>query len=190
MKKATIIAALLISSAATTFAQTWNVDKAHSRIGFNVTHLSVADLGGTFNSIDAKITSAKPDFSDAAVEFSADINSINTDNEQRDKHLQTADFFDAEKFPKLTFKSTSWKKVADKKYKVAGDLTLHGVTKPVVLDVVFNGTSTNPMSKKTIAGFNITGKVKRSEFGVAPSMPAAMLSDEVTLLASTEFAKD
>jgi polyisoprenoid-binding protein YceI len=67
MKKATIIAALLISSAATTFAQTWNVDKAHSRIGFNVTHLSVADLGGTFNSIDAKITSAKPDFSDAAV---------------------------------------------------------------------------------------------------------------------------
>jgi polyisoprenoid-binding protein YceI len=189
MKKATIIAALLITSAAT-FAQTWTVDKAHSRIGFNVTHLSVAELGGTFNSIDGKITSSKPDFTDASVEFSADINSINTDNEQRDKHLQSPDFFDAEKFPKLTFKSTSWKKVADKKYKVSGDLTMHGVTKPVVLDVVLNGTSTNPMSKKTIAGFKISGVVKRSEFGVAPSMPAAMLSDEVTLQASTEFAKD
>jgi polyisoprenoid-binding protein YceI len=190
MKKATIIAALLISSAATTFAQTWSVDKAHSRIGFKVTHLAVAELGGTFNSIDGKVTSAKPDFSDASVEFSADVNSINTDNEQRDKHLQSPDFFDAEKFPKLTFKSTSWKKVADKKYKVTGDLTLHGVTKPVVLDVVLNGTSTNPMSKKTIAGFNITGKIKRSDFGVAPSMSAPMLSDEVGLEASAEFAKD
>jgi polyisoprenoid-binding protein YceI len=189
MKKATIIAALLISSAAT-FAQTWTADKAHSRIGFTVTHLSVAELGGTFNSIDAKITSSKPDFTDAVVEFSADINSINTDNEQRDAHLKTADFFDAEKFPTFTFKSTSFKKVSDKKYKVSGNLTMHGVTKPVVLDVVLNGTSTNPMSKKTIAGFNITGKIKRSDFGVAPSMPAAMLSDDVTLLASTEFAKD
>ena len=189
MKKATIIAALLISSAAT-FAQTWTVDKAHSRLGFSITHLSVAELGGTFNSIDAKLTSAKPDFTDAVVELTADVNSINTDNEQRDGHLKTPDFFDAAKFPTLTFKSTSFQKVGDKKYKVSGNLTLHGVTKPVVLDVVFNGTSTNPMSKKTIAGFRITGVIKRSDFGIAPSMPAAMLSDEVALLASTEFAKD
>jgi len=189
MKKATIIAALLISSAAT-FAQTWSVDKAHSRVGFNFTHLQVAELGGTFNSVDGKITSAKPDFSDAAVEFSADINSINTDNEQRDKHLQTADFFDAEKFPKLTFKSTSWKKVSDKKYKVAGDLTLHGVTKPVVLDVVLGGTGIHPQSKKPIAGFKITGIIKRTDFGIAPALPALMVSDEVNLSANAEFAKD
>jgi len=189
MKKATIIAALLISSAAT-FAQTWTVDKAHSRLGFNVTHLTVAELGGTFNTIDAKLTASNPDFTDAVVELTADVNSINTDNEQRDGHLKTADFFDAAKFPNLTFKSTSFKKVGDKKYKVSGNLTLHGVTKPVVLDVVFNGTTTNPMSKKTIAGFKITGVIKRSEFGIAPSMPAAMLSDEVALQASTEFAKD
>jgi polyisoprenoid-binding protein YceI len=189
MKKATIIAALLISSAAT-FAQTWTVDKAHSRLGFNVTHLTVAELGGTFNSIDAKLTASKPDFTDAVVELTADVNSINTDNEQRDGHLKTADFFDAAKFPTLTFKSTSFKKVGDKKFQVSGNLTLHGVTKPVVLDVVFNGTTTNPMSKKTIAGFKITGVIKRSDFGIAPSMPAAMLSDEVALQASTEFAKD
>jgi polyisoprenoid-binding protein YceI len=190
MKKATIIAAALLISSAATFAQTWSVDKAHSRLGFNVTHLTVAELGGTFNSIDAKITSSKPDFTDAVIELSADINSINTDNEQRDGHLKSPDFFDAAKFPTFTFKSTSFKKVSDKKYKLSGDLTLHGVTKPVVLDVTFNGTTTNPMSKKTIAGFNIAGKIKRSDFGIAPSMPAAMLADEVALQASTEFAKD
>lgn len=190
MKKATIIAALLISSAATTFAQTWNVDKAHSRVGFNFTHLQIAELGGTFNSIDGKLTAAKPDFSDAAVEFSADINSINTDNEQRDKHLQTADFFDAEKFPKLTFKSTSWKKVADKKYKVTGDLTLHGVTKPVVLDVVLGGVGTHPQTKKPIAGFKINGTIKRTDFGIAPALPSVMVSDDVNLSATTEFSQD
>lgn len=190
MKKATIIAALLIASAATTFAQTWNVDKAHSRVGFNFTHLQIAELGGTFNSIDGKLTSAKPDFSDAVVEFSADINSINTDNEQRDKHLQTADFFDAEKFPKLTFKSTSWKKVADKKYKVTGDLTLHGVTKPVTLDVVLGGVGTHPQTKKPVAGFKINGTIKRTDFGIAPAMPSLMVSDDVNLNATTEFSKD
>jgi len=190
MKKATIIAALLIASAATTFAQTWNVDKAHSRVGFTFTHLQIAELGGTFNSIDGKLTSAKPDFSDASVEFSADINSISTGSEQRDNHLKTADFFDAEKFPKLTFKSTSWKKVADKKYKVTGDLTMHGVTKPVTLDVVLGGVGTHPQTKKPIAGFKITGTIKRTDFGVSPSTPSMFVSDDVNLNATTEFAQE
>lgn len=190
MKKATIIIAALLISGATTFAQSWTVDKAHSRLGFGITHLSVAELGGTFNSIDAKFTASKPDLTDAVIELTADVNSINTDNDQRDGHLKSPDFFDAAKFPTLTFKSTSFKKVADKKYKLSGDLTMHGVTKPVVLDVVYNGTSTNPMSKKTVAGFKITGVIKRSDFGIAASMPAAMLSDEVSLQASTEFTKD
>jgi len=190
MKKATIIAALLIASAATTFAQTWSIDKAHSRLGFNVTHMGISETSGSFKITEAKITSSKPDFSDAVVELTADVKSIDTDNEQRDKHLQSPDFFDAEKFPTLTFKSTSFKKVSGKKYKVAGNLTLHGVTKPVELDVTFNGTVENPMSKKTMAGFNISGIVKRSEFGVAAGMPATMLGDAVTLQASTEFQKD
>jgi polyisoprenoid-binding protein YceI len=189
MKKVTIIAALLIASAATTFAQTWSLDKAHSRLGFNVTHMGIAEIGGSFIITDAKITSSKPDFSDAVVELTADVKSIDTDNEQRDKHLAGPDFFDAEKFPTLTFKSTSFKKVNGKKYKVAGNLTFHGVTKPVELDVVFNGTAENHQ-KKTIAGFNISGIVKRTDFGIAASMPAAMLADGVALQASTEFAKD
>ncbi len=190
MKKATIIAALLIASAASTFAQTWSVDKAHSRVNFTFTHLQIAELGGSFTSVDGKITSAKPDFTDASVEFSADINSINTGSEQRDKHLQTADFFDAEKFPKLTFKSTSWKKVADKKYKVAGNLTMHGVTKPVVLDVVLGGTTTHPQTKKPLVAFKITGTIKRTDFGVSPATPAMFVSDDVQLNANTEFAQD
>jgi polyisoprenoid-binding protein YceI len=189
MKKVTIIASLLISSAVS-FAQTWTIDKAHSRLAFGATHLGIAEIGGTFNSVDAKFTATKPDFSDAAIELTAEVKSINTDNEQRDKHLQAPDFFDAEKFPTLTFKSTSFKKVSDKKYKLNGNLTLHGVTKPVSLDVVFNGTATNPMSKKTVAGFKITGTIKRTDFGIAAAMPAAMLSDEITLNAGTEFVKD
>jgi polyisoprenoid-binding protein YceI len=189
MKKSTIIAALFLLSS-TTFAQTWSLDKAHSRLGFTFTHLSIAELGGTFNSFDAKFTSSKPDFTDAVIELSADVNSIDTDNEQRDTHLKTPDFFDAPKYPTLTFKSTSFKKVADKKYKLSGDLTLHGVTKPVVLDVVLGGTATHPMNKKQMAGFKITGTIKRTDFGIAPTTPTAMLSDEVTLIAGAEFTKD
>jgi polyisoprenoid-binding protein YceI len=190
MKQNTLLAALLLFVSVTTFGQTWSVDKAHSRLGFGITHLTIAELGGTFKSFDAKITAAKPDFSDAAVELTADVNSIDTDNEQRDGHLKSADFFDVAKFPTFTFKSNSFKKVSDKNYKVTGDLTLHGVTKPVTLDVVYNGTTTHPMSKKTLAGFKISGIIKRSDFGIATGMPAGMLSDEVALAAGLEFTKE
>lgn len=189
MKKITIVAVSLFL-ALTGFAQTWTVDKAHSRLGFTITHLMIADLGGTFNSFDAKFTSSKPDFTDATVEFSADVNSIDTDNEQRDTHLKSPDFFDVQKYPAITFKSTSFKKTGDKKYKLAGNLTMHGVTKPVVLDVVLNGTTTHPMNKKQIAGFKISGVVKRTDFGIAATTPAAILSDEVAIVASAEFTKD
>jgi polyisoprenoid-binding protein YceI len=189
MKRIIIIATVLAFSA-TTFAQTWSVDKAHSRLEFSIMHLSIADLGGTIKGIDSKITSSKDDFSDAVIEFSADINSINTDNEQRDTHLKSPDFFDAAKFPAITFKSKSFTKVSGKQYKLAGDLTLHGVTKPVVLDVVYNGSAIHPQSKKTIAGFKITGTVKRTDFGIAAAMPPAMLGDDVAIVANTEFSKD
>jgi polyisoprenoid-binding protein YceI len=189
MKKNIIIATFCLLTS-TTFAQTWTVDKAHSRLNFSITHLSIAELGGTFNSFDAKFTSSKPDFTDAVIELTADVNSIDTDNEQRDTHLKSPDFFDAQKNPNFTFKSTSFKKVSDKKYKLSGDLSLHGVTRPVVLDVVLNGTTTNPMSKKQVAGFKITGIIKRTDFGIATGTPTAMLSDEVALLANAEFTKE
>lgn len=189
MKRITLIATTLLA-ANTLFAQTWSVDKAHSRLGFGVTHLAIAEIDGNFNHFSATITTSSPDFSGATVELTAEIASIDTDNEQRNTHLKSPDFFDAAKYPTLTFKSRSFEKTGDKQYKVTGDLTMHGVTKPVTLEAVLNGTTTNPMSQKETAGFRITGVIKRSDFGIAPSMPDAMISDEVQLVANTEFSKD
>jgi polyisoprenoid-binding protein YceI len=169
---------------------TWEADKAHSKLGFEVTHLMVSDVEGSFKNFSAKVTSSKEDFSDAVVELNADVASVNTDNDQRDAHLKGPEFFDAAKFPTLAFKSTSVKKLAGNKYKVAGNLTFHGVTKPVVLDAVLRGLTVNPMSKKPVAGFKVTGTIKRSDFNFGTKFPSAMLSDEVTLNANTEFVKN
>ncbi len=189
MKKLnTLVAAMLVAGAA--MAQTWSLDKAHSKLGFEVTHLLISEVEGSFKSFDATITSSKEDLSDAVIELTADASSVSTDNEQRDGHLKSPDFFDAAKFTTLTFKSTSFTKVEGKKYKLVGNLTLHGVTKPVELEVTFNGTTVHPYNKKTIAGFKVTGKFKRSEFGVGEKTPSAVVSEEVHIHANTEFAKN
>jgi len=189
MKKLNLLFALLLT-ASVGFAQSvWTVDKSHAKLGFSITHLTVSEVDGDFKSFDAKITSSKDDFSDAVIELTAEVASINTENADRDKHLKGPDYFDAEKFPTLTFKSKSFKKVDGKNYKLVGDLTLHGVTKTVELDVKFNGTTTHPYTKKTIAGFKITGVVKRTDFGIGAGTPAAVLGDEVTLNANAEFVK-
>jgi polyisoprenoid-binding protein YceI len=189
MKKITFLAALLVASVSSTFAQNWSLDKAHAKLGFTVTHLMLSEVDGNFKNFDVKLTSTKEDFTDAQIELTADVNSINTDNDRRDGHLKGADFFDVAKFGMLTFKSKSLTKVEGKKYKLAGDLTMHGVTKPVTLDVIFNGTAVHPMNKKTVAGFKVSGIINRAAFGVG-SMPAAMVSEEVELRASGEFTKD
>ena len=187
MKKLTMIIAVLMVSLST-FAQTWNLDKAHAKLGFTITHLMVSDVEGSFKTFDITITSSKADFTDAVITLSADVNSINTDNEKRDAHLKSPDFFDAAKYPSLSFKSKSFTQVSGKNYKLTGDLTMHGVTKPVTLDVIYNGTITHPMSKKLVAGFKVSGNFKRSDFGVGGAMPG-VLSDEVTLIANAEFVK-
>jgi len=189
MKKITIVAAGLLMSA-TSFAQTWSIDKAHSRIGFEVTHLKINEIDGNFKTFDAKLTSTKPDFSDATIEFTADVNSINTDVEQRDKHLKSPDFFDAATNPNVTFKSTSFKKEKGEEYKLTGELTMHGVTKTVTLTARLVGKTIHPMTKKEMAGFRITGSIKRSEFGIGASMPAEMISENINIVANTEFSKD
>lgn len=186
----TIVAATaLLLSFKTADNATWSLDKAHAKLGFTITHLMVSDVEGWFKTFDAKVTSSKDDFSDAIAEMTADVNSINTDNEQRDKHLKSPDFFDAVKYPAITFISKTFKKVDDKNYKVTGDLTMHGITKTVELDAVCR-VGANPMSKKTIAGFKITGTIKRSEFGIGALMTSAMLGDEVSIVANAEFIKN
>ncbi len=190
MKKIILSAAAFLLLATAGFSQTWNWDKAHSQLIFGISHLSISEIDGTFSDVTARITSSKDDFSDAVVELTADVNSINTGNEQRNTHLKSPDFFDAAKFGTLTFKSTSFKKAGGKKYEVTGDLSFHGITKPVTLTAILNGTTVNPQSKKTVAGFKVTGTIKRSDFGIAAGFPATMLGDEVALNANAEFVKD
>ena len=176
---------LLVTGSA--FAQTiWGVDKAHAKLGFGITHMMLAEVDGSFKVYDASITSTKDDFSDAVFDVSADIESINTDNEGRDKDLKGEKYFDVAKFAKLTYKSTSFKKVEGNKFKLTGDLTIKGITKPAELDVVLSGPVTNPRGTKI--GIKATGTFKRTDFGIG-GPGGAMLSEEVTLIANGEFAK-
>jgi polyisoprenoid-binding protein YceI len=189
MKKLAIIFSAFFFLTAFTTVGVWKSDKAHSQLSFTVKHLGIAEVTGTFNDFDVTIKSSKPDFSDAQIEFSADVNSIDTRVEQRDNHLKSADFFDAQKFSKMEFKSTSLKKDGKNAYKLTGDLTMHGVTKPVTLDLKYTGTVENPMSKKPTAGFQLTGTIKRSDFNIGTNFPAPMISDEVKIKADGEFVQ-
>ena len=173
------------------FAQqaTWKSDKAHSKLGFTITHLSISDVDGSFKNFDATITANKADFSDAVFELSADVASVNTEMEMRDNHLKGPDYFNVEKFPKLTFKSTGIKSTGKNKYKLTGNLTIHGITKPVTLDLVYKGTIENPMSKKPTSGFQVTGTIKRTDFDIAAKTPTAVLGNEVKITANGEFTK-
>ncbi len=185
MKK-TIILSAFVFLAGAALGQAWTVDKAHAKLGFSITHLMISDVEGSFRTYEATITSSKDDFSDAVFEISADIAGINTDNEGRDKDLQGEGFFDAAKFPKLTFKSTSFTKVEGNKYKLVGDLTMKGVTKPVELQVIING----PIDRrgKKVIGLKVTGVFKRTDFGVGRP-GGAMVSEEINLIANGEFVK-
>ena len=190
MKKVTIVlSAFFLLTAFTTLNSIWKSDVAHSQLGFTVKHLGISEISGTFNEFDVTVNSSKPDFSDAVFELSANVGSIDTRVEARDNHLKSADFFDAAKYPTLNFKSTSIKKAGNNKYKLSGNLTLHGVTKPVTMDLVYTGTVENPMSKKQTAGFQVSGVIKRSDFNLGSSFPAAVISDEVRIKADGEFVQ-
>lgn len=186
MKKIALVFALVFV-AATSFAQKWTVDKAHSKLVFTVTHLLISEVDGTFKNFDANITASKEDFSDAIFELTADTKGITTNNEMRDGHLQKPDMFDTEKFPTMTFKSTSIKPNGANKFKVTGDLTMKGVTKPVTLDLALLGKGKNRQGKD-LAGFKATGNIKRTDFGVG-AMPSGVVSEDVELRASGEFVK-
>ena len=192
MKKLSLLviatSVMLLTSLHAIAQTSWELDKAHARLGFSITHLMISDVEGSFKNFTASIKAPKADFTDAKVELSADVSSINTDNEMRDKHLVSPDYFDAAKFPKLTFVSKSFVKTGGNTYTVTGDLTMHGVTKSVSLTAVAK-TGVNPMSKKNAAGFKITGTVKRSDFDISPKTPNAILGDEIEIIANAEFSQ-
>jgi len=170
---------------------TYKIDQAHSDIYFKVKHLAISTVVGSFKSFDATLEADNADFSDLKVSFEADIASINTNQEQRDQHLKSADFFDAEQFPKLSFQSTSVKK-DDDGLLVKGDLSLHGVTRPIELKAEYNGTVVDPYGQ-TKVGFDIKGKIKRKDFGLTWSAVteagSIVVSDEVKLELAVQFIK-
>lgn len=193
MKKLQITLATLVLAGSMALAQSnWSVDASHSKVQFSVTHLMISETTGKFKVYDGKVTATKDDFTDSNIEFNIDVNSINTDDEARDKHLKSDDFFNAEKFPKMTFKSKSFKKVSGKNYKLVGDLTIRDVTKSVTFDVVYNGTMKDPWGN-TKAGFKLNGKINRTNYNLkwnaALEAGGVVVGEEVTIQCDIELAK-
>jgi polyisoprenoid-binding protein YceI len=169
----------------------WQIDPSHSNVKFTVTHMVVSEVEGAFRKFDGTIEHSKPDFSDASVKFTVDVNSIDTDNEKRDGHLKSDDFFNAEKFPQMSFVSTSFTPVSGKQYKMAGNLTIREVTKPVTFDVIYNGSVTN--GGKSKAGFKATTKINRFDYNLkwdrATEAGSLVVDKEVTVSINAEFDK-
>lgn len=171
---------------------TYKADPTHSEVTFKIKHLMITNVTGTFSKFDATLTAEKADFSDASASFEAHVGSVSTNNEQRDGHLKSDDFFNAEKFPKLTFKSTGIAKKDDENYVLEGNLTIRDITKPVKLDVVYGGTMTDAYGQ-TKAGFEVTGKINRKEFGLmwngVTEAGGIVVSDEVRLNVQVQMVK-
>jgi polyisoprenoid-binding protein YceI len=173
-------------------ATKWVLDPMHSEVQFKVKHLVISTVSGFFKSFEGELDTENDDFSDAKISFSLDINSIDTNQSQRDEHLKSAEFFDAEKYPKISFKSTSFTKAGDDEYKLVGGLTVKGVTKPVTLDVEFGGAA-DDFYGNTKAGFEISGKINRKDFGLTWSgvteAGAVVVGEDIKLLINVQFAK-
>jgi polyisoprenoid-binding protein YceI len=192
MKQTFSILALSLALSISSFAQTtWTVDNAHSNVKFSVSHLVISEVEGNFKVYSGTLQST-PDFSNATVEFAVDANSINTENEMRDKHLKSDDFFNAEKFPKITFKSTSWKKVSEQKYVLEGDLTIRDVTKRVAFNIVYGGTMKDGYGN-TKAGFKGTATINRFEYGLKwnalTEAGGATVGKDVSIILNFEFTQ-
>jgi polyisoprenoid-binding protein YceI len=189
MKKIIILLAVALLNTAAFAQTTWNSDKMHSKLQFTITHLMVSDVDGEFRDFTVTIVASKPDFSDAQFQMTANTASVNTGIDPRDNHLKSDAFFDVTKFPTLSFTSTSLTKTTANHYKLSGNLTLHGVTKPQTFDLWYRGTIQNPMSKADDAGFQLTGVIKRSDFNFGNSFGSSTLSDEIAVKANGEFGK-
>ncbi len=170
----------------------WAIDPMHSEIEFKVKHLMISTLTGKFTGFSGEVENDAADFSDAKINFSADVTTINTGNEQRDGHLQSEDFFNTAAFPTLTFTSTGMTKTADDTFVLAGDLNMHGVSKNIELNLVFNGLMTDPYGNEK-AGFELSGKISRKDFDLTWSATTEaggiVVSDEVKLLCNVQIAK-
>jgi polyisoprenoid-binding protein YceI len=189
MKKLNALVAFLFVTGMATAQTTWNIDKGHSNVQFNVTHMVVSEVNGSFTDFDATVVSKSDDFNGAEVQFTGKAASVNTGNENRDKHLKSDDFFNAEQFPDIKFKGTIVK--TGGKYQLKGDFTMRDVTKPVVFDITYGGQIDTGRGVK--AGFKFTGKINRLDYGLKWSNKLATgelaVADEVEVVVKVELNK-
>ena len=171
----------------------WQIDTTHSEVQFKVKHMMISTVTGYFSQFDATVETEDEDFTTAKVQFTADLSSISTNNEQRDNHLKTSDFFDAENHPQIKFVSNKLEKIDDESYSLHGDLTIRGISKPVSLKVEFGGIAADPWGNIR-AGFTIDGKINRKEFGLnwsaVTEAGGIVVSDEVRMHVNAEFIKE
>jgi polyisoprenoid-binding protein YceI len=169
---------------------TWKIDPVHSEIKFKVRHLVVSNVTGHFDRFEATVEAENEDFSDAIIKFEADVDSVNTKNEQRDGHLKSADFFDSANHPKIAFTSNSIAKKSAGEYEIVGDLTIRGVTREVRLTATYNGT-VKGFGGTEVVGFEVTGKINRFDFGLQwnalTEAGGVVVSEEVKLEIEAEF---
>ena len=170
----------------------WLLDPAHSELTFKIKHLMISNVSGAFKNFSAKVETEETDFSKATISLTAEMNSISTNNEQRDAHLRNSDFFEVEKFPQLKFTSTRIEQTDDESFSLYGNLTMKDVTKPVKLTMEFNGIMKDPYGQEK-AGFLVSGKIKRSDWGINLNVPletgGLMLGEEVRIQSEVQFIR-
>jgi polyisoprenoid-binding protein YceI len=170
----------------------WVLDPTHSELGFKIKHLMISSVSGSLKSFEAAIETQGEDFTTAQISLSADMASISTNNDQRDAHLRNSDFFEVEQYPELQFTSTKLEKIDSDTFALFGDLTIKGVTRPVKLNVEFNGVTKDPWGGDR-AGFVITGKINRSDWGInfnaALETGGVVLSEEVRIVSEVQLVK-
>ena len=175
-----------------TTATKWALDPMHSEVQFKIKHLVISTVTGSFKTFQGSAQSEGDDFENAKIEFTLDVDSVDTNQEQRDAHLKAEDFFNAAQYPQIKFQSTSFTKTGGSDYKLVGDLTVKDITKPVTLDVEYGGTAVD-FYGNTKAGFEVTGKINRKDYGLSwggiTEAGAIVLGDDVKLFINVQFAK-
>ena len=171
---------------------TWTIDPTHSEIGFKVQHMMFTNVSGRFNQFEATIENQDEAFETSKINFSTDVNSVDTSNTDRDNHLKSADFFDADNFPKLTFTSTEIQKITDGEYKISGDLTIKDVTKNISFETEYSGFMKDPWGNTKI-GLSLNGKINRKDFGLtwnaALETGGVLVGEDIKLIAEVQFVK-
>lgn len=187
MKKILLLLPFFLLLNMATAQTVWTLDKIHSKVGFTVTHHMISEVDGYFAEYDATMTTSKEDYSDAVFELTIQTASITTLFEMRDNHLKSPDIFDVEKYPTIHFKSSTIEQIAGNDYKLAGDLTIKGITLPVTLDLTMVGPGKNDRAQRFEIGVKGIGRINRFDFKVGENLGTTSVSNEVQLRILGEF---